>query len=60
MRTIAVILMLVFAAAAVPAFADEIPNTQIKKMLDNQEQILKALDEIKAELQVVKIRASQH
>ena len=33
-------------------------ETQVKQVLDNQEKILASLEEIKKELQVVKIRAS--
>lgn len=44
--------------SAGPVWADAAESAKLDKVLSNQEQILKTLDEIKAELAVVKVRAT--
>lgn len=47
------------ALFAWPAHADEVSSSRIQALNDKQDQILKTLEEIKAELQVIKVRVTQ-
>ena len=42
----------------VPAFAEEVSQATIKEISEKQDRILKALEEIKSEVNIVKIRVS--
>lgn len=58
------ILIFLFATAAIclvrPAWAeDALLSSRIEKLEKNDQEILKKLDQIKAELEIVKVRASQ-
>ena len=50
--------VLLSAGPYVPAFAEEVSQATIKEISDKQDRILQALEEIKSELNIVKIRVS--
>ena len=50
---------LALLSGSVNAFAEEESSTKLEKVIQGQNQILAKLDEIKAELAIVKVRASQ-
>ena len=52
--------VLLSADPRVPAFAEEVSQATIKEISEKQDRILQMLDEIKSELNVVKIRASNN
>lgn len=51
-----ILLLLAAVCVSSPVWADE----RIERLLKNDEEILKKLEAIQAELEVVKVRASQH
>ena len=51
-------LLLLFLVSAIPVMADE-SSEKLDKVLENQSRILAKLDEIKSELGIVKIRATE-
>jgi peptidoglycan hydrolase CwlO-like protein len=57
-----IVVMTFFAANSRLAASDDSPtglNAKLDRVLNNQEQILKKLDDITAELKIVKIRATR-
>lgn len=58
MKKIAFALLLATFLSISTAFANE-SSDQLDKVLENQSQILAKLDEIKSELRIVKIRATE-
>ena len=44
----------------VPAFAEEVSSATLKEISEKQDRILQALEEIRSELNIVKIRVSSN
>ena len=61
-KTVGSVLFFVLLSVGVclPSFADEVPSETLKEINAKQDQILQALAEIKSELNIVKIRASNN
>ncbi len=56
---LSVLFFLAALSGSVHAYAEEESSTKLEKVIQGQNQILAKLDEIKAELAIVKVRASQ-
>ena len=54
-----VLLFVLFSVSPrIPAFAEDVSPATIKEISDKQDRILQALEEIKSEVNIVKIRVS--
>ena len=52
------LLLSISAASRVPAFAEEMSSATLKEISEKQDRILQALEEIKSEVNIVKIRVT--